>query len=156
MAECEMCGKSGAEYVVLVEGAKLAVCQNCSTMGQIIKKPDYHPEGKKGESMPSQVFRGAKTELELIEEFGKKIRGAREANGMQLSVLADAINEKESYLKRIENENTRPDEKTAKKLEHELGIKLFEEVGSGNSPVQISGRKEGGMSLWDLAQKKKR
>ena len=50
--------------------------------------------------------------------------------GLGMSVIAEKIHEKESFLDAIENERLRPTFEVARKLEKELGIKLIEKIES--------------------------
>lgn len=119
--ECEICGNGEAEYLILIEGAKLNVCQRCSGSGKILKMPqnisnEYSDVKKQGPAI-----------LEIVEDYGIRIQNARKKLGIGLDVLAEKLNEKLSFLERIEKQRTLPDERLAKKLEKELGIILLEE-----------------------------
>ena len=121
MEECEICGrKAGNLYLVELEGAQMVACSECSKGAKII-------EQLKTAEKIEQAKRPEKTveELQVVENYGKTIRRAREMMGIPLKVLAEKINEKESTLFRIENEHTLPSDKVAKKLEKELGIRLI-------------------------------
>ena len=153
MAECEICGSGEAEYIILVEGAKLSVCRECSGSGKLLRGPPKR-EFKAG---PGQSPSQARQELEVAEGYGALISGARRRLGLPMEVLAERMNEKLSFLERVEHEKTLPDEKLCRKLEKELGIKLLQEaVESQASPVSSS---KGGMTLGDILdiqQKKKK
>ncbi|MCX8196992.1 MAG: multiprotein bridging factor aMBF1 [Candidatus Micrarchaeota archaeon] len=116
--ECEICGQEGAPYLVLVEGAKLRVCRECSLSGKIIYAP---PEPAR----QAEQTAFAKEEVEIVDGYGKLIMEARKKLGIPLEVLAEKINEKASFLERIEHEKTLPNEKLCRKLEKELGITLL-------------------------------
>jgi putative transcription factor len=151
MPECEICGSGEAEYMILVEGAKLSVCRDCSVSGKLLRGPPPRTfkEGR-GEAA------SASTELEVAEGYGQIMASARKRLGLPIEVLAEKINEKLSSLERVEREKMRPDQKLCRKLEKELGIKLLIEVAeSSTSPVSAS---KGGMTLGDILeiqQKKK-
>lgn len=146
--DCEVCGERDAEYTAIIEGARMHVCGGCARAGKIIESP-----GK-----PSSNTFSAKrpqTEIELVADFGTVIKSARERIHIGREVLAERISEKESYLERIEAGKTMPSEELAKKLERELGIKLLEEVGVGDSsPKNFSGNKK--VTLGDLVFVKKK
>jgi putative transcription factor len=149
--ECEICGAEGAGYIILVEGAKLSVCQDCSGAGKLL----CSPAPPRDESAPA---RRGKVEMEMVDGFGSIIAGARKKLGLPLEVLAERINEKHSFLDRVEHEKTLPDEKLAHKLERELGIKLLQEASSGTS-VNVKDGQGKGMTLGDILeiqQRKKR
>jgi len=142
--ECEICGAEGAGYVILVEGAKLSVCSDCSGAGKLLRAP----APPRDESAPARLGR---VELEVADGYGALILGARKRMGLPLEVLAERINEKHSFLERIEHEKTLPDEKVARKLERELGIKLLQEVSSGTA-VDVKDRQGKGMTLGDILE----
>jgi putative transcription factor len=141
--ECEICGAEGAGYIILVEGAKLSVCRDCSGAGKLLRAP-VPPR----QAAPAHA---AKLELEVADGYGRMIAEARKRMGLPLEVLAERINEKHSFLERVEHERTLPDEKLARRLEKELGIKLLQEVSSG-APVDVKGRQGAGMTLGDILE----
>ncbi|MFA4983453.1 MAG: multiprotein-bridging factor 1 family protein [Candidatus Micrarchaeia archaeon] len=151
MGECEICGAPEAGYLVQVEGAKLNVCRDCSGSGKLIRAPQRQAE--KGEEAPANI----RQEMEVVEGFGRIISEARRKNGLPIEVLAERINEKLSFLERVEHERTLPDEKLCRKLERELGVKLLEATASG-TPVTTP-QSKGGMTLGDIleiSQRKKK
>ena len=149
--DCEMCGENEAEYLVSVEGAKLNLCRDCADAGNIIRTL-FNPL-RKAEDTSS----APKAELEIIEGYGAIIAGARKRLGLPMEVLAERINEKLSFLERVEHEKTLPDEKVAHKLEKELGIKLLQ--GATQTSGSFTSDRQGkGMTLGDIleVQKKKK
>jgi putative transcription factor len=143
--ECEICGAEGAGYTILVEGAKLTVCSDCSGAGKLIRAP------QPARSAAGQPERALRLEMEVVDGFGAIIAGARKKMGLPLEVLAERINEKHSFLERVEHEKTLPDAKLAHKLEKELGIKLLQEVSSGTA-VDAKDRQGKGMTLGDILE----
>ena len=142
--ECEICGAEGAGYIVLVEGAKLNVCQDCSGSGKLIRAPAPVRD-------PDAPVHKGKVEMEVVDGFGSIIAAARKRMGLPLEVLAERINEKHSFLERVEHEKTLPDVKLAHKLERELGIKLLAEVSSGVA-VNVKDGQGKGMTLGDILE----
>ncbi|MCX8194926.1 MAG: multiprotein bridging factor aMBF1, partial [Candidatus Micrarchaeota archaeon] len=142
--ECEICGAEGAGYIILVEGAKLHVCEECSGAGKILRAPAPPPASKK--SPPESI----KAEMEVVEGYGKLIAEARKRLGLPVEVLAERINEKVSFLERIEHEKTLPDERVARKLEKELGIRLLQPAAIGGSAA--GGSSQGGVTLGDIIE----
>ncbi len=146
--ECEICGAEEAGYLILVEGAKLNVCSDCSSSGKLLRAPTaptHHAEAGQGRQ---------KEEIEVVEGYGKIMADARKKLGLPLEVLAERINEKLSFLERVEHEKTLPDEKLAHKLQKELGIKLLQGVAVTSGGL-IAGAK-GGMTLGDILEIEKR
>lgn len=138
--------------MVLIEGAKLNVCSICARGGKILRHPEQ-PKPKPG-SISVSANKGEK-EIEIVEDYGRRIREARKVKGMTLEDLAKKIMEKENYLERVENEKTLPTETIAQKLERALSIRLFEDGSTGS--VSVSGsKKAGGMTLGDMVSVKKK
>jgi len=121
---CDICGRPDARAVILVEGAKMVACGNCMRSGKVLYRLDEEGEMP---AVPELAKRAAMEETEEITEgFGKKIKAARDKMGVKLEVVAEKINEMESYLDAIENERMVPTFSVAKKIERELGVKLIE------------------------------
>ncbi len=65
---------------------------------------------------------------ELIPDFYKIIRRARQAHGWTQEEFASMVKEKSSLISKIERGDMVPEDDVRKKLEHTLGIKLTERV----------------------------
>jgi len=138
MAElyCDICGNGPVKAQILLEGAKLLACARCMRSGKIIHR--FHEDQPK--EIPQKRSSVAPSE-EIIVGYGKIIRSAREKAKLPISVVAERIREKESYLHAIENERLKPTLSVAKKLEKELNIKLIEKVEDSTAPsVPLSGK----------------
>ncbi len=131
--DCEICGRGEAVAIVLIEGAKMGTCRRCFPHGKLVYNLKDEPAKEKIISTKQQQ----ETE-EIVETFGRLIHNKREVLGLPIAVIAERINEKESYLENIERGHLKPTLTVAKKLEKELGVKLIEkvveEVGSTASP----------------------
>jgi len=135
---CDICGRTDARAVILVEGAKMVACGNCMRSGKVLYRLDEEGEVP---AAPEMAKRAVMEETEEIGEgFGKKIKAARDKMGLKLAIVAEKINERESYLDAIENERMVPTFSVAKKIERELGVKLIEkntrEVTTESSPAR--------------------
>ncbi|MDI6691489.1 MAG: multiprotein bridging factor aMBF1 [Candidatus Bathyarchaeota archaeon] len=134
---CEVCGAKifGKPFKVIIEGAKLTVCSQCSKHGTIIWEEEPKPKSAttktKIVSPPPKIKSkktpetAVETSFELVENFHIKIRQAREKLGLSHEELGKKINEKVSLLKKIETRKMTPDNKLATKLEHVLKVKLL-------------------------------
>jgi putative transcription factor len=133
---CEVCGHKihGKPYKVIIEGAKLTVCDDCSKHGRLTweeepkPKAVIKPKGPKPTLMvQSRVQQTTPLEatLELVDDFDARIRKAREKLGISHEELGKKLNEKVSLLKKIETRKMIPDNTLATKLEHALKIKLM-------------------------------
>jgi putative transcription factor len=150
MGECEVCGEEEAEFIVLIEGAKLHVCRDCAKRGRILAREA--PPPKAAVAFAKEPAR-AESELELVADYAEKIRSARERMKLNIDVLAELVKEKESYLRRIEAGKALPSEELARRLEKELGIQLFESVSSSSAAAQSD--KPGEITLGDMVVVKK-
>jgi len=118
----------------MIEGAKLIVCNECSKHGTIVWE---EPAPKTILLKPKSTLRPLKiqskkppettigTSLELIENFGLKIKQARGELGLSHEELGKKISEKVSLLKKTETGKMTPDNRLAAKLEYALKIKLL-------------------------------
>ena len=125
--ECHICGKEAAMEAV-IEGSKVPVCAKCSQYGRIVSMP-VAPVLKKHAPVPQPS--SFSREKVLVSGFGRIISGKRERLGLSREQLAKKIFVREHELGKMEEEKLKPDEKTGKKIEYALGIKLYEEVGIG-------------------------
>jgi len=138
--QCEVCGRKivGKQYKAMIEGAKMLVCSECAHYGTRYWEAETasKPKGRMPMSSPKpKMFFPTSTattqkaaqeeELELIAEYPKKIRQAREKLGLSHEELGKKISEKVSLLKKIETGKMKPTQRLAEKLEHTLKIKLL-------------------------------
>jgi putative transcription factor len=89
---------------------------------------------------------------EIVESYAKLIKQARQKMKLPVAVVAERINEKESYLQAIEGGRLTPTMAVAKKLEKELGIKLIEKVEGSAAPVAASSKKFSTPTLGDMVE----
>ena len=94
--------------------------------------------------------------VELAEDFGAKIRQAREKLGMDHEDLGKKISEKVSVLRKIESSKMTPNNLLVEKLQHALKIKLMVPVSEPKVPskVLVSSRPSA-PTLGDIALVKK-
>ncbi len=160
---CELCGKTVPfTKSVLIDGAKLEVCSECAKFGEDYKSPSEGSTGgnrtvieqrldKRQKRMGvKDVYANAKS-VELVEDYGKVIREAREARGMDLEEFSNSINEKKGTIAKIETNKLIPDDKLTKKIEKALEIKLLQAVSLGMTQSAAGG--SGKMTLGDFFKK---
>jgi uncharacterized protein (TIGR00270 family) len=156
--ECEVCGRVDASFLTMIEGARMHTCERCARMGTIISRPSVSSSQSSTSPFahsPSSSLSRQAPELELTEGFGATIRSARLRMKLPLSVLAERLAEKESFLERVESEKTHPSPELARKLEKELNITLLEqaETLSGAALVESSKRSgSGARTLGDIVE----
>lgn len=123
MPSCELCGQdSDSLTTVKIEGAKLDVCDSCSDMGEEVETKQKKTRKKKKKSDSSSRKRKEKV---LAQNYGEKIKKARENEPLSIKEVANDLNEKESLIKKIESEKLKPDKALAQKLEHKFDITLY-------------------------------
>jgi putative transcription factor len=153
---CEMCGKNVTFLrKVTIEGVSLEVCTECAKFGVEAKKEAPKEVGprpiiaqrlevREKRGRPRDVLEKVEKE-DLVEDYGARIRVARERAGMTQKDLAMKINERVTILAKIETNQMRPDEKIISKLQKELGIVLKEKV------PEVVAAKESARQLLTLA-----
>jgi putative transcription factor len=166
---CEVCGAKifGKPFKVIIEGAKLTVCSQCSKHGTIVWEEELkpksttiktkivsHPPKMKHKKTPETA---AETSLELVDNFHVKIRQAREKLGLSHEELGKKINEKISLLRKIETGKMTPDNRLATKLEHVLKVKLLVPASEEKiAPVEIPKPTSRELTLGDIIQLNKK
>ncbi|MGD9394978.1 MAG: multiprotein bridging factor aMBF1 [Candidatus Thorarchaeota archaeon] len=174
MPSCELCGRNmkGRGRNVTIEGASMSVCPQCaarfggqptSSESRSSSAPRTRPSWVGGPERPttSQPRRSSTPkpkhkrrtgvlidDMELIEDYAKAIRSARQKKNLSQEELAQKIGERISTLQSIESGRLKPIGKTIRGLERELEISLLEPVGT--APIKVSKGKGGaGPTLGD-------
>lgn len=169
MPRCEMCGNEEASLTTIkTSQAELDVCSECEELGTQVNTEDSSSSDTKystttssnsnSKSSSNSKNRSTSTSKttpsidqnsgsDLRMDYGEAIRSARESMNLTLAELADEMNEKESHLRGIENENRQPTEKLQKQLESKLDISLSSETDSLDDYESES---SGGTTLGDM------
>jgi len=108
----------------MIEGAVVEACDKCSNFGtkvNIGQEPAY-----KAIKKTIKISELANVDLELVPEYGRIVATVREDKGLTRYDFAKKINEKESVIKRLEEEGFEPDGELLKKIEDFLDIRLRE------------------------------
>ncbi|MBE0511955.1 TIGR00270 family protein [Candidatus Bathyarchaeota archaeon] len=162
--QCEVCGRRipGKPYRAIIEGARMIVCSECAKLGsgyweakpqrraKRIAKPQLKLSilGKKQRPTVTEA-------LELVGDFGLRVRRAREGLELSHEDLGRRIGEKVSVLRKIESGKMTPDLMLAEKLEHALKIKLLVPPSEPKAPsVALSQPRE--ITLGELIRLKER
>ena len=165
--ECPICGSIiwGKGQRVLIEGAKITVCYNCAQHGTKMPEPStgkisrkIHPPYKSNSPQRRTYTKNVIDNIEIVPDFAKKIRTARDSLGINQEQFAQKLNEKPSLLRRIESGKVKPSLKLAKKIEKVYNIKLLQKGDSIDANIQGSKymKKTSGTSLGDTAFIKKK
>lgn len=137
--DCEVCGRRQASTKSKIEGAVLNVCGSCVSLGAelIENKVYYSSDGGRAKAPTTFASNATSTptgasaprsmgELELVEDCGKRVGKARQAMGLSPEQLGQKLSLNVDYIKQIESGKRHPDQRTARKLEAALKIRLFE------------------------------
>jgi putative transcription factor len=147
--ECELCGrKTETAYLVSVEEVELGVCARCAKGKHVISEIK---ETQKGREAPEERQKYFNSEPEIVEDYGKRMKEARERMKIPIKVLAEMLNEKETLLSRVEQQKTLPPEELRKKLERALGITLQESERSEQKVSMIGRKSQEGATLGEFA-----
>ncbi len=158
--QCEICGAeiAGLPQRIVIDRSTLDVCKSCAHFGKPEDK--WTPVPRKMVPVERafivkrpQLRDQFKDLVELVPEFGRKIRNAREALGMSPEQLGLRIKEKATLLKKIEREDISPEDEVRKKLEKELKIKLTDQASESRVKAGSVGR---GLTLGDIASIKRK
>lgn len=147
MTECEVCGTEivGKAQYVQIGSSKLRVCKTCARYGSAVVEDARAPAqahahaqarttpgighhaqlaAQARRKLYEQMDREIEEGLEIDEDYGRKIREARERAGLKQAELAQKINEKQSLLRKIEHEEILPTDEVRVKIGRVLNITL--------------------------------
>jgi putative transcription factor len=173
-----MCGaETSTPKTAKIEGAELQVCEDCADFGTEIDQggdsgttTKYSTGGadsssgatsQSGGSTGSGSRSGGRSRRdmfddmdEVVHDYDARIRQAREDAGLSQAELGDQLNEKDSFIRKIERGESLPSDDLRKKLEHALDIELLKDE-SGDEDAEWSGEgAESGMTLGDVVKRK--
>ena len=163
---CEVCGRKiiGPPYKAMIEGAKMLVCNKCAKLGSVSWESKTEPRMKKiAKRLPQPMIAPrkqppivAEESVELADDYGARIRQAREKLGMDHEDLGKKISEKVSLLRKIESGKMTPDNLLVEKLQHALKIKLMVPVSEPKVPSKVlASSRPSAPTLGDIALVKK-
>jgi putative transcription factor len=162
MPACEMCGREAPLRQAIVEGTRMALCPNCVKFGVEVAGHATEVTGRsrilqsldarEARSKPKDIF--AQSESEIVEDFGKRIRDARNRKGVTQEELARRLNERQSVLSRVEAGMQRPADDLARKLERELAITLYEKAPAAEAETRTAVK--GTFTLGDLIKREEK
>lgn len=165
---CEMCGNEGPLKTAMIEGNKMRVCNDCAKFGEVVEPPSSssppsggspssgnQPNIQAGLGKPKRqkkrrdVF--SDNQKVLVEDYGQRIREARQTKDLTPEELADQINEKKSLISHVERNDHHPSDELVKKLERALDVTLMEKpkhTEMAQNPTK--GASAGKVTLGDL------
>ena len=122
-----MCGaeiKGAAQYVVIGD-SKLRVCKACAHYGTVVVENKNVRAGPMAHAKAnSRLYEQMDhdLEVEVEEDYGRKLKEAREKAGLKQTELANRINEKQSLVRKIENEEIVPSDEVMRKITRVLNL----------------------------------
>ena len=160
--DCPICGGKiwGKGQKVLIEGAKITVCQSCAHLGKkIIPNIDKSYKGKfspikQNLSRPKKTFKTTdmlEPTMEIVDDYSKRIRKVRAQNNLTQEQFAQKLNEKPSLIRRIEAGKVEPNLELAKKIEKVYNISLLKDVDRIEVNTKKFMKKSSGSSMGDIA-----
>jgi len=133
---CEICGApvDRPKYYD-VDGAIMILCPRCAKYGKPIPRA-VRPTAsivktKKKPPIVKRQTRSLEKELgypELVEDYGLRIKRAREARGWTQEDLARALRESVSFIKKIESQKIVPPDYLINRIEKVLNIRIRSEA----------------------------
>lgn len=122
MPSCQLCGEDSDNLKkAKIEGAVLRVCESCSDMGDVVEQKKKKTRKKKKQSTSK---RPRETQV-LANDYGSRVKEAREDRELSIKELSDDLNEKASLIRKVEREDLKPEKALAKKLSKKLGVTLY-------------------------------
>ncbi|MCI4368843.1 MAG: multiprotein-bridging factor 1 family protein [Thermoplasmata archaeon] len=125
---------------VKVEGSVLRLCPDCARFGEAVEAPPAparasstgapapigaasRPLGRSRSFEERDLFKEL-PEMELAEDWGKRIRQAREKLLWSPEEFGKRLNEKKSIILKLESGSFRPPDATIRKIEQLLKVRL--------------------------------
>lgn len=180
MVQCEMCGaETSAPKKAKIEGATLQVCSDCADFGTELndtsdtststkystssdtsstdESSTTSTGGTSSQSTPSSG--SSRRDMfddmdEVVTDYDERIREARESAELSQAELGDQLNEKASFIRKLERGESLPSDDLRKKLERELDIELLEHGGGEEDTEWSGGGADSGMTLGDVVKRK--
>jgi putative transcription factor len=158
--QCEICGAEipGTPNRIVIDRSTLDVCKSCARFGKAEDKWTPVPRKVVPVERAFTVKRPQSRDqfkdlVEIVPEYGRVIREARERLGLTPDELASTIKEKAALIKKIERQELVPEDRVRKKLEKELNIKLTDQATE--EKVKYHGGAKG-LTLGDIADIKRK
>ncbi len=184
MVQCEMCGaETSSPRAAKIEGAELEVCGDCADFGTEIGGSDdggktttkYSTSGSSQSS--TSASSGSRTTAtssagssqsrggnrgddmfkdidQVVSDYDERIRDARESAGLSQAELADQLNEKASFIRKLERGESLPNDTLQRKLERALDISLTSGSEGDEDTEWSSDAATSGVTLGDVVERK--
>jgi len=154
---CEVCGREiiGRPSRSLVEGVTMIVCKHCAGLGTELPNPPARPANRAGFSPKPKPIVGRLPreylESDLIEDYSRVIKEAREKVKLSQQDLAMKAKAKLSMIQKIEIGKMEPPIPLSRELEHILHVKLLVPREEIEVPIASLNQEVQGVSIGDVA-----
>lgn len=124
---CEVCGKPSSDLQeVSIEDSIVLVCPNCLVKLKQSAKPVVKVESKASVRRERpRVRRELLESFDIVDDYGERVRRAREARGWSEAVLAQKLRVSVDVVRRIEAGKYKPSLDLARRIESILKVKLL-------------------------------
>jgi putative transcription factor len=157
MPKCNLCGSQTERiFRTKIEGAEMNVCSLCAKLGQVVEeviidKPEYEEEQVNSYNHTNEDNKTSAINV-LVEDYGARVKKAREQKGLKQEQLAKMLAIKESLLHNIESGHFEPSDPMIIKLEKYLHIKLMTQIE--DKPVRMQPTDDTPLTLGDMIKNK--
>lgn len=152
MVACEMCGKSTATVLAVVEAVEMNVCSSCAKFG-IAKKQQNR---RKFSSRKTFQKLDPHEEQKIVDNFAVIIRASREKQQLTQEQFAEKINERVSIVAKWEHGDLQPPLSVARRLQRVLHCKLLDSDDKEKKSVALQKRDVLTPTLADVVKIRKR
>ena len=126
---CEICGTPVFKpKYYKVEGVTMILCDRCAKYGEPVVRREFMPRKKRVLSHNKVIDRVLEKDWELVDDYGMRIRKARERLGWKLEELAMKIGEPVTFVRKLEANKLVPPDHVIEKLEKTLKIELRKNI----------------------------
>ena len=133
----------------MIEGSRVKVCPRCTSHGRVLEGVQKDPTRIKKRSRYKR-----EEEFDIVQDYDKLIRDARNKRGWKQEELADKVNESTSVVSHLESGKMTPSKKVARKFENLLEITLIQQTSRQEIEYDNTPDKE--VTLGDLVKIRKR
>jgi putative transcription factor len=154
---CEVCGREivGRPSRSLVEGVTMIVCKHCAGLGTELPNPPARPTIRTAFAQKARPPVGRLpreyVESDLIEDYSRVIKEAREKVKLSQQDLAMKAKAKLSVIQKIEIGKIEPPIPLSRELEHILHVKLLVPREEIEVPIASLNQEVQSVSIGDVA-----
>ena len=163
--ECEVCGKEifGKAYKGVIDGARLFICSECAQfstatwrLSKTLRRTTPEYQTSRLSTIRRNISSRFTEELDLVGDFGLRIRKGRMKLKLSHEDLSRKIGAKVSILRKLETKKMVPTQALAERLERFLKIKILQSLsGTYNNNVKGVVQKPSKLTFGDVIIRRK-